>query len=378
MKDKKLARHLIQDVVEPKARLIKKSVCSRSFITQLVKTGCLVLFYYFFSISLTFYNQRFIHSYKYPLSITMCHLIVKFVIAGIFRSLLQCYSHTPRATLNWTDYWKKIAPTGIASVLDIGFSNWSFEFVTVSLYTMCKSTAIIFILFFSILFKLEKFRCSLLFVVLFISGGLFMFTYHSTQFNLEGFFMVMLASFLSGVRWTLAQFILQKKELGLQNPVDMMYHIQPWMMLGLLPLSTIFEGLDISTTSRLFRYEDTSVLLTSIGLISLGAMLAFFLEFSEFLFLSHTSSLTLSISGIFKEICTLYLATQINGDKMNTVNVLGLLMCLCGITLHVILRAVSSKSTILAKICLVSACCHHLVSKLLHLHKICHCYTFSL
>lgn len=31
--------------------------------------------------------------------------------------------------------------------------------------------------------------------------------------------------------------------LGLSNPLDMMYHIQPWMMLSLLPLSTTFEGL---------------------------------------------------------------------------------------------------------------------------------------
>ncbi|KAK6174397.1 hypothetical protein SNE40_017683 [Patella caerulea] len=341
-KEKSFRGHILEDVVEPKAKLVKKSICSRSFLGNLLSTGVLVLIYYTFSISLTFYNQRFIHSYKYPLSVTMCHLIVKFVLAGLIRSCLQCKSKTPRITLDWGPYIRKLGPTGLTSVLDIGFSNWSFEFITVSLYTMCKSTAVIFILIFSIIFRLEKMRCSLVFVVLFISGGLFMFTYHSTQFNLEGFIMVMIASFLSGIRWTLAQFILQKKELGLSNPLDMMYHVQPWMMLGLLPLSTTFEGIEISTTNRLFRYEDTTVLLTSIGLILTGACLAFLLEFSEFLLLSRTSSLTLSISGIFKEICTLYLATQINGDKMNSINLLGLVVCLFGISLHVLLRAVSS------------------------------------
>jgi len=29
---------------------------------------------------------------------------------------------------------------------------------------------------------------------------------------------------------------------GLSNPLDMMFHIQPWMILSLLPLSTAFEG----------------------------------------------------------------------------------------------------------------------------------------
>ena len=50
--------------------------------------------------------------------------------------------------------------------------------------------------------------------MLFISGGLFLFTYHSTQFNLEGFIMVLSASVLSGLRWTLAQIVTQKNEIG--------------------------------------------------------------------------------------------------------------------------------------------------------------------
>jgi len=42
-----------------------------------------------------------------------------------------------------------------------------------------------------------------------------MFTYESTQFNAAGFFLVLLASFISGLRWTLAQMVLQREDLGL-------------------------------------------------------------------------------------------------------------------------------------------------------------------
>lgn len=54
----------------------------------------------------------------------------------------------------------------------------------------------------------------LILVVLLISCGLFMFTFESTQFNLEGFIMVLLASFIGGIRWTLTQVLMQKAELG--------------------------------------------------------------------------------------------------------------------------------------------------------------------
>lgn len=58
-------------------------------------------------------------------------------------------------------------------------------------------------------------RVALLLVVLLITGGLFMFTYKSTQFNAQGFVLVLCASYLGGIRWTLMQILMQKAELGM-------------------------------------------------------------------------------------------------------------------------------------------------------------------
>lgn len=55
-------------------------------------------------------------------------------------------------------------------------------------------------------------------MVLLIAGGLFMFTYKSTQFNMEGFALVLGASFIGGIRWTLTQILLQKADLGESRP----------------------------------------------------------------------------------------------------------------------------------------------------------------
>ena len=119
---------------------------------------------------------------------------------------------------------------------------------------------------------------------------------------------------------------------GLKNPIDMIYHIQPWMIVGLLPLTIWFEGLVV--------YENgLNVINEHIGKnIVIGAFFAFLMEMSEYLLLSYTSSLTLSIAGIFKEIFTLYLAIEYNGDVLSVLNFVGLFTCLTGITLHVILK----------------------------------------
>ena len=50
----------VKHAVEPQAKVVKLSLCSVSFLALAVKTVALVVFYYIFSIGLTFYNKRFV------------------------------------------------------------------------------------------------------------------------------------------------------------------------------------------------------------------------------------------------------------------------------------------------------------------------------
>ncbi|XP_029011938.1 solute carrier family 35 member C2 [Betta splendens] len=314
------------------------------FMCRALRTVGLVLFYYVFSIGITFYNKWLMKDFHYPLFMTLVHLAINFCLSALTRRALQRWTGKPRVILSWRDYLRKVAPTAFATALDIGLSNWSFLFITISLYTMTKSSAVLFILFFSLVFKLEEPNPFLILVVLLISSGLFMFTFESTQFNLEGFIMVLLASFLGGIRWTLTQVLMQKAELGLQNPIDTMYHLQPLMFLGLFPLFLYNEGLSLSMSEKLFRATELSTSLYTLLTLSIGGLLAFSLGFSEFLLVSRTSSLTLSISGIFKEVCILLLAAYVMEDRMSLLNWLGFAVCLCGISLHVGLKTYYSRN----------------------------------
>ncbi len=44
----------------------------------------------------------------------------------------------------------------VFSALDISLSQWSFEYITVALYTMTKTTSVLFILAFALMFRLER------------------------------------------------------------------------------------------------------------------------------------------------------------------------------------------------------------------------------
>ncbi|KAG0719790.1 Solute carrier family 35 member C2 [Chionoecetes opilio] len=283
--------------------------------------------------------------FKFPLTVVIVHLFMKFVLAGLCRATYTLVTGLPRVVLGWDVYWRKVLPPGAAAGLDIGLSQWSLEFITVALYTMSKSTALLFILGFAIAFKLEEMRCSVVVLVVLIAGGLFLFTYKYTQFNLFGFLLVIIASLLSGLRWTLSQLVMQKSELGLSNPIDMVYHIQPWMTVALLPLAVVMEATAIAASEYGFRFTDSTAAMYMWGRVLFGAVLAFFMEVSEYLVVCFTSSLTFSIAGVAKEIMTLSLAVYIYNEHLTVINLMGLLLCIIGITLHVVIKALYPPKT---------------------------------
>ena len=70
----------------------------------------------------------------------------------------HCKSETPekRIVLPWNIYLQRILLVAATSALDIGLSQWSLKYITVALYTMTKTTSILFILGFGLTLGLEK------------------------------------------------------------------------------------------------------------------------------------------------------------------------------------------------------------------------------
>lgn len=83
-------------------------------------------------IAISFFSS-FFQTYKFPLSIVVCHLVFKFIVALICRKIYEIRNHQKRVLLCWHNQLHKIAPTGIASGLDIGFSQWGLQLNAVSL-----------------------------------------------------------------------------------------------------------------------------------------------------------------------------------------------------------------------------------------------------
>jgi len=98
--------------------------------------------------------------------------------------------------------------------------------------------------------------------------------------------------------------------------------------------------LDLALTRHAFRYENVEDMLLTAMQALVGSLMAFFMEIMEYLLVSVTSSLTFAVCGIIKEVVTLTLAVVVTHDELSTINAIGLVICLIGISLHVTLKAI--------------------------------------
>src|ERR1700759_3628020 len=144
---------------------------------------------------------------------------------------------------------------------------------------MGKSSSLIFVLTFSFLFRLETFSLRLVGVILLIFSGVLLMVATETHFVLGGFILVISASALSGLRWSLTHLLLKNKQLGMDNPAATIFWLSPTMGLTLGVISLIIESWP--TIFRDFYGSFSKAMQTSLYLISPG-IVAFCMVLSEF------------------------------------------------------------------------------------------------
>ncbi|KAI0790716.1 triose-phosphate transporter family-domain-containing protein [Abortiporus biennis] len=265
-----------------------------------------------------------------PLFVTTMHMFVQLALASACRYIWP-RSFRPDRNPAKSDYLKKAVPTGVATALDIGLSNLSLKMITLSFYTMCKSSSLVFVLLFAFLFRLETFSLRLIGVITLIVAGVVLMVATETHFILDGFLLVITGSALGGLRWSLTQLLLKNKNMGMDNPAATIFWLAPIMGFSLALISLIWEHwLSIFGTHFFANFGE--ILRTSFFLTAPGVV-AFCMVLSEFYIIQRAGVVPMSIAGIAKEVTTITVSAWFFGDELTPLNITGVAITVCGIAL---------------------------------------------
>ncbi|KAH9438424.1 hypothetical protein MCOR02_002051 [Pyricularia oryzae] len=322
----------------------EKREADKNVMRNLVINGVLIGLWYLFSLGISIYNKWMFDSkeldFRFPMFTTSIHMVIQFALSSLvlyfFPSLRprngyksdmgqsRHESEPERPIMTKWFYLTRIGPCGAATGLDIGLGNTSLRFITLTFYTMCKSSSLAFVLMFAFLFRLEAPTWRLVAIIATMTAGVVMMVAGEVEFKLGGFFLVISAAFFSGFRWALTQILLLRNP-ATSNPFSSIFFLAPIMFLTLFTIAVFVEGLG-ELVEGFKALAAAKGALAAPAIVIFPGAIAFAMTVSEFALLQRTSVVTLSIAGIFKEVVTISAASIVFGDTLTIINISGLVV----------------------------------------------------
>ncbi|PCH00284.1 protein of unknown function DUF250 [Penicillium occitanis (nom. inval.)] len=316
-------------------------VADKNVATALAVNAGLIGLWYLFSLSISIYNKWMFSEddvvFPFPLFTTSLHMLVQLLLAALILYFVP--SLRPKQLPNSSEpimtksfYLTRLVPCGTATSLDIGLGNMSLKYISLTFLTMCKSSALAFVLLFAFIFRLETPSVKLIFVIAAMTLGVVMMVAGETAFDARGFALVIASAFFSGFRWGLTQILLLRHP-ATSNPFSTMLFLTPVMFVALLAIALGIEGPN-EIIAGIKALAEARGQFNGIALLIFPGILAFCMIASEFALLKRSSVVTLSICGIFKEVVTISAAGVIFHDKLTPVNVSGLFVTIASIAAY--------------------------------------------
>ncbi|XP_039124440.1 probable sugar phosphate/phosphate translocator At1g06470 [Dioscorea cayenensis subsp. rotundata] len=317
-----------------KLDMFAQSAQSSVSAVVVLKTLFYIVVWYTFSTCLTLYNKTLLGDklgkFPAPLLMNTFHFGLQAVLSKII-VCIQSRGSDAVVVMTWKDYFIKVVPTALGTALDINLSNASLVFISVTFATMCKSASPIFLLLFAFAFRLESPSIKLLGIIVIISVGVLLTVAKETEFDFWGFVFVMLAAVMSGFRWSMTQILLQKEAYGLKDPMTLMSYVTPVMAVSTLILSFVMDPWREFDSNAYFN--NSWHIIRSCMLMLIGGSLAFFMVLIEYILISVTSAVTVTIAGVVKEAVTILVAVFYFHDHFTLLKGLGLLTIMVGVSL---------------------------------------------
>lgn len=282
---------------------------------------------YCISISFTMFNKWILSDYRggfhFSTIYTSIHMVVQFLLTRIWYRFLYDDVIEP---VSWPIFLKTVMPIGVATAVDIMLSNMALMYVTLTLYTIVKSSVLIWTFFWGVVLGVEKFRRSTFCAVLGICFGLSLAVAASTDVSLVGTAMVLGAAGMSGIRWAMTQKLMVDDEQSTDKFVNV-YRFIPSSAVSMFVVACI---VDVKPFSESEFAHDSSVgdVLTFLMFSCGGGVIAFVLVTTEVQLVSLLSSLSLGVLGQVKEVIQIVLAMVVFHDRLNLINVVGIVIAM--------------------------------------------------
>lgn len=289
-----------------------------------------IAFWLCMSISVILFNKYLYNGvFSFPLTLTSLHMGFTALITNGMR-----YSGKLSVPeLSWPMYATAVVPIGFLQAFALGLSNLAAKGLSVPFVQMCKALTPMVTLGVGILTGMEVPNVALFVVVALMFSSVVITSLGEIRFEFWSFVCQVLSIVAEAARLTVMQKLLQKHLADKSSPLVSLSLFTPVSFALLLPVALYFEP------SALSALTNTTTLLT----VLTNMCVAFTLNISVVMLVGFTSSLTLTLAGICKDVALVTGGVLIFGSPLTLQQVVGYYIGLYGFNCFNLYRAMKGQ-----------------------------------
>ncbi|CXJ20796.1 phosphate translocator, putative [Plasmodium berghei] len=269
----------------------------------------------------------FVKKFNYTQIVSFFEFLVMFLILKTFIFFAKIKSSTSLTRKQYIRYIVFIsALLGLSAIS----GNSAYSYLEIPVISVIKSSSLVLIYFLSIKFGLKEFKCSLLVSILTILMGVIMSITTLKIDSLFGVFLLIIYVISSSFKWVFTDILL--KSTSMKAHIILLHIYQISMLIIIIPTLII----DMPCIINDYNNNNLTIgqILSSLGFVSLGAVMSIFLILAEFSLISHTSSVTLSIIFIGREAIILIIGSLFFGENIDLRSSIGIAISMIGTILY--------------------------------------------
>lgn len=273
------------------------------------------------SSSVILYNKAILYDLKfpYPIFLTTWHLTFATIGTRIMLRTTHLLDGVYTLQMSWDRWLRNIVPIGALFSASLVFSNMAYLTLSVSFIQMLKAFVSVAVLGMSVLMGLETPTQRTLVIVVCISLGVALASFGEIDFVLSGFICQALGIVFEAARLVAIQKLLHGLKM---DPLVSLYYFAPVCASLNALLIPVYEGM----APFQLAWEQLGPLV----LVS-NATCAFCLNIAVVFLIGCASSLTLTLSGVIKDILLVLGSVLILGSTVTLLQMIGYSIALLGL-----------------------------------------------
>lgn len=309
-------------------------------------------FYIAVSSTMILFNKALMRDdrFPFPVFLTLMHMIGSLAMCLIIRTfapwcfpslpmvfdeppLLDAINEAPsRGMLRVGKALVPFIPIAACGALCLVTGNWAYRVATVSFLQMIKESHIVIVYLLSLTFGLEQAKSRNAIVLIFVAVSATLAVSAQAQLSVAGLVLQMVAGLFGSLQIVLTNVMLSRSGKGKIDPMTMVLCVAPLMIAFLLPATVAtWERVIFARLCQLWRA------------IACNVALAFVLQATIALTIGHLSATGMSLASMAKDLGIIFAASQVLGEHLSGIQILGFGGSIFGISLYSAMKLVPEK-----------------------------------